>query len=334
MIRTADWLFSGPGSPTYAMRWWSDTPVRQALHDRIGRRRGMTVFASAAAATLGRWVVPVYEVYKVGVPPHWQDGLDVLEHLDLRVAVIPHYDNTEGGTHDTRYCYLGERRLRAMESALPDDASILGIDEHTAVIIEPAVDAVRIVGRGTVTIRRHGVSTVLPAGCTLSLSELRSLSHGDTIDRPMPRPATAGPAEGAAASTVTEVAAQCERRFDQAQARRDADAMVRAILELEATVHAWRTDTEQDDGAEQARAILRTLIVRLGQSTKAGLADPADLLAPMVHPLLHLREQLRSRGDYPTADAVRDALSAAGVDLRDAPDGVRWSPRPTTTDRT
>jgi hypothetical protein len=39
--------------------------------------------------------------------------------------VIPHYDNTEGGTHDTRYCYLGERRLRLIESELPDDAAVL-----------------------------------------------------------------------------------------------------------------------------------------------------------------------------------------------------------------
>ena len=53
MVRNADWLFSGPGSPTYAMRWWSDTPVTQALHDRIRHRRGVTVFASAAARDRG-----------------------------------------------------------------------------------------------------------------------------------------------------------------------------------------------------------------------------------------------------------------------------------------
>jgi hypothetical protein len=53
----------------------------------------------------------------VGAPPYWLDGLDLLRQLGLKVAVIPHYDNTEGGTHDTRFCYLGERRLRLMEGS-------------------------------------------------------------------------------------------------------------------------------------------------------------------------------------------------------------------------
>ena len=29
----------------------------------------------------------------------------------LDAVVIPHFDNAEGGNHDTRFCYLGERRL-------------------------------------------------------------------------------------------------------------------------------------------------------------------------------------------------------------------------------
>src|SRR5690606_30141052 len=50
-------------------------------------------------------------------------------HVDLPVAVIPHYDNAEGGTHDTRYCYLGERRLSQLERQLPEEAAVLGIDD-------------------------------------------------------------------------------------------------------------------------------------------------------------------------------------------------------------
>ena len=80
LLRAADWLFAGPGSPTYALRCWRDRPVGQALQDRLRSMAAMTVFASAAAATLGGWSVPVYEVYKVGAPPHWLDGLDLLRH--------------------------------------------------------------------------------------------------------------------------------------------------------------------------------------------------------------------------------------------------------------
>lgn len=327
MVRTADWLFSGPGSPTYAMRWWSELPVAQALHDRMRRERGVTVFASAAAATLGRWTVPVYEVYKAGSPAHWVQGLDLLEHLDLRVALIPHYDNAEGGTHDTRFCYLGERRLRVMEEELPDDAAVLGIDEHTAALIDPAADTVRVAGRGTLTVRRHGSSTVLPAGVTVSLTELRALAHRGTVTRAIPRQARDSPA-AMAAPTISEVAAECERRFDEALAGRDAAAMTQTVLHLESAVYEWRGDTEEDDGAQQARAVLRTLILRLGRTATGGLADPAELFRPLVQPLLGIRERLRARHDYAIADEVRDALAAAGVELKDTSVGTDWSLRP------
>jgi cyanophycinase-like exopeptidase len=324
MVRTADWLFSGPGSPTYAMKWWSERPVAQALRDRMRQRRGVTVFASAAAATLGHWTVPVYEVYKAGSPAHWVEGLDLLQHLDLRVALIPHYDNTEGGTHDTRFCYLGERRLRIMEQELPDDAAVLGVDEHTAVLIDPSADTVRVSGRGALTVRRHGSSTVLPAGVSVSLAELRALAHHGTIVRVIPRQATVS----APALTVSEMAAGCERRFGDGLARRDAAAMAQAVLDLESAVHDWRGDTEEDDGAEQARAVLRTLILRLGQTAAGGLVDPADLFRPLVEPLLGVRERLRARRDYVTADEVRVALAAAGVELKDTTAGADWSLRP------
>ena len=65
--------------------------------------------------------MPVYEIYKSGADPAWAPGTNLLERLTgLRAALIPHYDNTEGGTHSTRFCYLGERRLRFLEGALPE----------------------------------------------------------------------------------------------------------------------------------------------------------------------------------------------------------------------
>ena len=72
-------------------------------------RGGVVLFASAAALTLGTHTVPVYEIYKAGAEPHWAPGLNLVEAvLGFPAVVIPHYDNAEGGHHDTRYCYLGE----------------------------------------------------------------------------------------------------------------------------------------------------------------------------------------------------------------------------------
>jgi hypothetical protein len=322
LLRTADWLFCGPGSPTYAMRRWTGSPIAQALHDRFRRRRGHTVFASAAAATLGRWTVPVYEIYKAGEDPFWAGGLDLLAHLDLTVAVIPHYDNREGGTHDTRFCYLGERRLRLLEQHLPDDAAVLGVDEHTAVHIDADADRVRVTGRGALTVRRHGTDTIFPSGSAVTLTELRALAHQGTVVRSTPPPVAQ---ETDTPPTITETAATCEQRFDAALAARDADGMARAVLDLETAVHDWSTDTELDDGADQARAILRTLILRLARPAADGLTDQADLIGPLVTPLLALRSDLRESRDYATADAVRDALAAGGVSVRDDNGRVTWT---------
>ncbi len=113
-------------------------------------------FASAAALTLGSHTVPVYEIYKVGEEPRWLDGLDLLTPLGLPVAVIPHYDNAEGGTHDTRFCYLGERRLAVLERMLPSDHFVLGVDSHTALVLDLVAGTATVMGLGGVTVRAGG----------------------------------------------------------------------------------------------------------------------------------------------------------------------------------
>ena len=177
-IRAADWVFAGPGSPSYALAHWQAGPVAAGLRDRVLAGDGLTVLASAAAATAGRFTLPVYEIYKAGGAPRWLDGLDLLSPFGLTVALIPHYDNAEGGRYDTRHCYLGERRLAVMERNLPADAAVLGVDEHTAVLIDLRTSDVEIRGRGGMTVRRSGHSVVLPAGTRLPMAELRDLVQG------------------------------------------------------------------------------------------------------------------------------------------------------------
>ncbi len=120
-------------------------------------RDGVVVFASAAALTLGSHTVPVYEIYKAGFDPHWVEGLNLVEKATgLPAIVIPHYNNAEGGHHDTRFCYLGENRLSAMERELPSESFIIGVDEHTAVLLD--CDA------RTATVRRERHDDDPPAG--------------------------------------------------------------------------------------------------------------------------------------------------------------------------
>jgi hypothetical protein len=328
-IRDADWVFSGPGSPTYALAEWKDGPVAAALRDRLLAGRGVTVLASAAAVTIGLAALPVYEIYKVGTPPHWVDGLDLMSVVGLNVAVIPHYDNAEGRNYDTRYCYLGERRLCQLERELPADAAVLGVDEHTVAVFDLLAGTVEVSGHGGLTVRRRGTSTVLPGGTTLPLTELQALvSRGTSTTPNGPLPSAQSTEPPPAPDTLTDLTRSAQRRFDAAERDRDADAMVAAVLDLDAAIHDWAADTEEDQGTEQARAILRTLITRLGRAAQDGLGDPRERLAPAVDRLITLRSALRDDGSYQAADAIRDALGAAGLQLRDGVDGTDWELEP------
>ena len=102
-LAQAGWVFAGPGSPTYAIRQWHGTRVPELLTEKLSDG-GVVVFSSAAAVGLGEVALPVYEIYKVGAAPERVPGLDLVRRAGLRAAVIPHYNNAEGGTHDTRYC--------------------------------------------------------------------------------------------------------------------------------------------------------------------------------------------------------------------------------------
>jgi hypothetical protein len=344
-IRAADWVFAGPGSPSYALAHWHAGPVAAGLRDRVLAGDGLTVLASAAAATAGRFTLPVYEIYKAGGAPRWLDGLDLLGPLGLTVALIPHYDNAEGGRYDTRHCYLGERRLAVMERDLPADAAVLGVDEHTAVLIDLRTSDVEIRGRGGVTVRRSGHSVVLPAGTRLSMAELRDLVQGirragDDGRGPAGDGDEDAPGGGAAAAgdgetlnpplPLPEIMAAADRRFEAAADIRDADAMVGVILELETAIGQWEADMDEDQGTEQARALLRSLVGRLGRAAQDGLTDPRDRLRPAVEPLLELRATLRGAGNFAAADAIREALTAAGFDVSDTPEGTRWERTGTT----
>ena len=99
------------------------------------------------------------------------DGLDLLGPYGLELAIVPHWNNTEGGTHDTRFCFMGEPRLKHLEARLPDSAVIVGIDEYTALTIDPATRRGRVMGAGQVTVRCKGCELYYPAGSTFSLDE-------------------------------------------------------------------------------------------------------------------------------------------------------------------
>jgi peptidase E len=322
-LRRADAIFAGPGSPTYLLDQISGTGLVTALGEAIRSPERAVLFGSAAAAVAGRSAVPVYEIYKVGADPHWLDGLDLLGPAGLDVAVIPHFDNAEGGTHDTRYAYLGERRLRVLEEQLPPHEWILGIDEHTAAILDLRAGTLLVRGRGEVTVRRGGRSRAFAAGACVSLAGLRGTA-GSLATSPAPVPhACAGASAGTGRSPLLDAVATRGSEFDRALRARDPRSAAAAALELEETTSAWAADTEADD-LDTARARLRAMIARLATLAENGTADRSELIAPYVRALLEQRDAARRRSEFGVADHIRERLSEAGVSVRDTPAGTQW----------
>ncbi|GGM17318.1 hypothetical protein ACFFX1_40645 [Dactylosporangium sucinum] len=312
-LRSAGWLFAGPGSPTYALRQWTDTEIPAVLQEALSRD-AVVLFASAAALTLSSHTIPVYEIYKVGADPAWAPGLDLVRPLTgLPAVIIPHYDNAEGGHHDTRFCYLGERRLRMLEPELPDDSFILGVDEHTAAVFDPAAATVRVLGNGGLTLRRAGESRWWPSGTLLPFT---AFTGSDAAHAPAPpSPAPPAPQPDLPATSLGAETLSATTRFDACYEARDVDGCVAAALDLEQAMHDWIADTDVSDEREQARSALRNMLVRLG--SLAG----TERLAPLIKALVELRTSAREAKDWALSDALRDAMQAAGVSVQDTPAG-------------
>jgi hypothetical protein len=338
-LATTPLVFSGPGSPTYALRHWRDTLVPSLLAEKLALG-GAVTFASAAALTLGEWTVPVYEIYKAGEDPHWAPGLDLLGPLGLglRVAVIAHYDNAEGGTHDTRYCYLGERRLKVMEDVLPEGAFVLGVDEHTALSLDLDAGTASVVGLGAVTVRARGSSyrieagsDPMPASMLAELADELSHQYGKARVRsgPTDSPSPAvridadrtGPEAG---SPLLQEVRRLEESFRNAQRSNDPAAMVAAALGVHDELWAWRADTFESDEVDRGRAALGAMLAELGELAELGARHPAEVVGPFVDLVVEFRQAARRDRRFEEADALRDRLGALGVAVHDSQDASTW----------
>jgi hypothetical protein len=168
----SDAIFLGPGSPTYTVRQLQNSLAWQALLARhyLG---AAVILASAATLAFSAYTLPVYEIYKVGEDLHWQPGLDLFGRYGLPLVFIPHWNNNDGGANlDTTHCYLGQQRFEQLLKLLPSPATIIGLDEHTALILNLSTSRGQVMGRGGITVLRNNLEKRFSQGETLALSEL------------------------------------------------------------------------------------------------------------------------------------------------------------------
>ena len=152
---------------------------------RARHRLGATlVFASAATISVGAWVLPVYEIYKVGEDVHTKDGLNLFSDFGLNLSFIPHWNNAEGGIDlDTSRCFVGKERFDQWRNLLPIESVIVGLDEHTGIIIDCENKACEVNGVGSISVVKRDGMEMYPSGSSFSLSELGQITYPDLIEK-------------------------------------------------------------------------------------------------------------------------------------------------------
>ncbi len=293
-LESANYIFAGPGSPSYALGNLQQVGAAEILRNQLSRKATLC-FASAAAVTAGRWSIPVYEIYKAGEDPVWWDGLDLLGAFGITAAVVPHFDNHEGATHDTRFCYIGDRRLRLLEAQLPTGVPIIGIDEHTCVTFDED-GRVEVLGKGALSIRHAGNTKEFPAGSILDLDALE-LSRGHVTEHRPPTTPLGQP-------NVSGV-----ERFRSALDKYDVED---AMQVLASVVSAQHTD----------QAL--TMIGELDDALRDGFVDRQAIVGPLVEFIIELRTQARAEKDFAMSDRIRNGVADRGIVLEDTPDGTTW----------
>lgn len=290
-LAEANYILAGPGSPTYAARQLAGSSVFDAVKRRWGAGAHL-VFASAAAIALGRCALPVYELYKVGLDLQWADGLDLLGPYGFQLAIVTHWNNAEGGTHDTRACFMGMERFGRLQALLPAEVVVLGIDEHTAVSFDLDHGRAEVRGKGGITILRDGAAERHPSQEIFPMEALLSTTPAPTGGaHPIPRagkasfPAGLGPAS--------------------------------------ASIGAGDLPGGLRLAAESAPAGLAALLYQAAAAAEK--AEPSeDDLGELLEAFVDMRAALRERGEWALADGLRARLLAIGFALRDTPEGTVW----------
>jgi cyanophycinase-like exopeptidase len=289
-LRSANFIFAGPGSPTYALEHWRGSPVWEAVVD-AWRRWAVLLFASAASITLGKFALPVYEIFKAGRDPHWVEGLDLLGEIGLDLAIVPHFNDSSGGdNYDSRFCYMGAARFDALQAQLPPDVTILGIDEYTGIRFDPATRQATVIGQGRVTVLANSTRTEYPSGSVIPFSDLQSAKREvvHTYD-------------GGNAHFGYEFA----ETDDAADPR---DSLAAFISELKSV-----SPEERIELLARAEAVSRSV-------ADAQQDDPAVL----IDLILELRSALRAASRWDLADRARDVLVQLGYEIKDGREGTTW----------
>lgn len=179
----ANLVFMGPGSPTYAIRQLRGSLAWELLRARH-RMGAALVFASAATIAIGAVGLPVYEIYKVGQDVHTVPGLGLFDDFGAPLSFIPHWNNADGGQDlDTSRCFIGRERFEEWCAQLPEDHTVLGLDEHTGIVLDFRQQECLVMGVSSVSLVRRCNPGIYPAGSRLPLETIGRFRLPDPLSQ-------------------------------------------------------------------------------------------------------------------------------------------------------
>ena len=206
------------------------------------------------------------------------DG-DHLTTLDTRAARLGFAVHRDVAVVNQTLCGSSRQARNGLVYDLVEPRTgVLGVDEHTAVVIDIETGFAEVRGNGTMTLRHRDNERVVGTGERVGVEDMRAALQG-RIDGP-PRVSRTVVAEVADEATEAPVglrqsAALRREAFDIAIASADADAALEQALGLEQDIHDWSRDTLQSDDIDVARAMLRAMLVDLATAAQTGLRDEA-----------------------------------------------------------
>lgn len=185
-LLSADMIFMGPGSPTYAIRQLRGSLAWDILRAR--HRLGATlIFASAATISVGARALPVYEIFKVGEDVYSLPGLNLFGDFGVTLSFIPHWNNAEGGVDlDTSRCFVGLDRFNQWCGTLPTENTTIGLDEHTGIILDFQAGQCQVLGVSSVSLIRECDPEIYATGASFPLMELGEVCVPEPLDAGIP----------------------------------------------------------------------------------------------------------------------------------------------------
>jgi hypothetical protein len=322
-LRQADYLLMGPGSPTYTVSQLKDSPIPEIMVELINRG-GCLVAASAAALTAGRYTLPVYEIYKVGEPPHWVEGLDLLGAFGLSLVVIPHWNNAEGGTHDTSRCFMGSSRFTKLVDRLDEPLPVLGLDEHTAIIIDFSAQVFTVHGIGTIVLEHGSAQQHFTPGNAYPLQQLQNEPGSEEISTEKIQQPVVPDQQTESQTDFWPRLHTLTAQFQQGMEEDDLGKSAHALLEMDRLLWQAHGELENPEAIAQARDFYREKLAEMGTCQVLSEAGRDRLLAPLIESLLEVRQHFRENRQFEAADVVRDALGRAAIAVEDTSEGARW----------